>query len=209
MKRAFTLIELLVAIAIIAVLAAILFPVFSKARERARRTKCVSNLRQIGLAMQQYLMDYDEIYPNAWAGDRVQRDRAYPSLKEAMIFYIPDEGVWRCPSDTGEIFDNQDPWGYQQKTEPFFSDTMSKTSYGYFGRGSFDFLRIAGDPTSRVKKPAKAILSFESRPWHDPRGPKPGSNGYSVGFQNVLYCDGHVASRTQIQWYMDAIQGLQ
>lgn len=66
-KRGFTLIELLVVIAIIAILAAILFPVFARARENARRTSCLSNLKQIGLAVMQYAQDYDEKYPFALA----------------------------------------------------------------------------------------------------------------------------------------------
>src|SRR5881398_989136 len=62
-KAAFTLIELLVVIAVIAVIAAILFPVFAAARDKARQAACLSNLKQIGYALQMYLEDYDERIP--------------------------------------------------------------------------------------------------------------------------------------------------
>lgn len=64
MRRGFTLIELLVVIAIISILAAILFPVFARAKEAAKKTACLSNLRQIGVGFQLYLNDYDDRLPD-------------------------------------------------------------------------------------------------------------------------------------------------
>ena len=73
-RSGFTLIELLVVIAIIAILAGILFPVFSKSREQAKKAACMSNMRQIGMALMQYIQDWDETFPmgdpQAW-GDPV------------------------------------------------------------------------------------------------------------------------------------------
>jgi prepilin-type N-terminal cleavage/methylation domain-containing protein/prepilin-type processing-associated H-X9-DG protein len=65
LRSGFTLIELLVVIAIIAILAAILFPVFARAREAARRTACMSNMKQLGMGVLMYVQDYDERMPHA------------------------------------------------------------------------------------------------------------------------------------------------
>src|ERR1041384_2155318 len=66
MKKAFTLIELLVVIAIIAILPAILFPVFAKAKEAAKKTQEMTHMKQIGTSTQLYLADYDDTYSQAY-----------------------------------------------------------------------------------------------------------------------------------------------
>src|SRR2546421_7276938 len=83
-SHGFTLIELLVVIAIIAVLTAILFPVFAAARAMARRTVCISNLRQLGMALQMYKQDNDE-FP------RLLSDIESPYVKEPRIFVCPSD----------------------------------------------------------------------------------------------------------------------
>lgn len=97
-SRAFTLIELLIVIAIISILAAILFPVFARARENARRTSCLSNLKQIGLAFLQYTQDYDEAYPlTSYGATNISWTiGANPYMKSIQLF--------RCPSDNGSVW---------------------------------------------------------------------------------------------------------
>jgi prepilin-type N-terminal cleavage/methylation domain-containing protein/prepilin-type processing-associated H-X9-DG protein len=91
MKRGFTLIELLVVIAIIAILAAILFPVFAKAREAARKTNCLTNLKQLDLAIQMYVNDNDEVLPSSGIGGFIGE----PTYMVAS--YLKNRGVLFCP----------------------------------------------------------------------------------------------------------------
>ena len=97
-RRGFTLIELLVVIAIIAILAAILFPVFAKAREKARQTSCLSNTKQIMLAVLQYCQDYDETMPSnniASTPPNYFGDEIAPYCKNTQMF--------TCPSATSKL----------------------------------------------------------------------------------------------------------
>ena len=109
----FTLIELLVVIAIIALLAAILFPVFAQAREKARQTSCLSNGRQIGLALMMYLQDDDEVYPqehpstdNPVVDDATGQleEEDYGSPFDKILPYVASKDasntqLYLCPSD--------------------------------------------------------------------------------------------------------------
>jgi len=115
--KGFTLIELLVVIAIIAILAAMLFPVFARARESARKIQCLSNVKNIALAVQMYLTDYDRFPPlehrpevRSFIIDHCSADcdeaancrgmQGNPYLRTPVILdeYIRNRDVWRCPS---------------------------------------------------------------------------------------------------------------
>jgi type II secretory pathway pseudopilin PulG len=85
----------LVVIAIIAILAAILFPVFARAREKARQSSCLSNVKQINLSVNMYVQDYDETMPLGVAG---MPPGAIYLTYELLDPYIKNTQVWECPS---------------------------------------------------------------------------------------------------------------
>ncbi len=143
-NRGFTLIELLVVIAIIAILAAILFPVFGRARENARRTSCASNLKQLGLAFQQYIGDNDGTLPGVTDGGKGKgegreggwmyytgfpaniagkfdpaRGSLFPYTKSVQLYVCPSDGKGQRSGDSYAIngcVTNNDLTGYRSGT---------------------------------------------------------------------------------------------
>ena len=97
MRKAFTLIELLVVISIIAILAAILFPVFAQAKVAAKKTGCVSNAKQWGTAMAVYLGDSDDMYPMFMYNGSFDVDQGDRSLLNILGPYVKNEDVTRTP----------------------------------------------------------------------------------------------------------------
>ncbi len=92
-RQGFTLIELLVVIAIISILASILFPVFSRAQGKGRQAACISNVKQITLALAMYAQDYDEVFPRGQSGyepDTQWYNAIFPYTRNRQIMYCPD-----------------------------------------------------------------------------------------------------------------------
>jgi prepilin-type N-terminal cleavage/methylation domain-containing protein/prepilin-type processing-associated H-X9-DG protein len=107
-RRGFTLIELLVVIAIIAILAAILFPVFAQARDKARQATCLSNIKQLSLAVGMYAQDYDETLISRPTGSlgacnwqyicENPRTRSYLNWWDIVIPYTKNNQIYDCPA---------------------------------------------------------------------------------------------------------------
>jgi prepilin-type N-terminal cleavage/methylation domain-containing protein/prepilin-type processing-associated H-X9-DG protein len=214
LKSAFTLIELLVVIAIIAILSAILFPVFAQAREKARQASCLSNLHQSGVGLLLYAQDFDEQLP-LLRGAESWIYRAQPYLKSFAVL--------RCPSDisTNWVANPADPLAY--------STRLRATSYGLNGYLS---PILSGQPNpysnlAAVDKPASVVLITETatsftenyvhahvwptRHWltdknlPDDLQTDRHSGGFTVG-----YLDGHTKwVRFSQVWWQDPARGIE
>jgi len=139
-RRGFTLSEMLIVMAIMALLAAMLFPAFSNSREMARRSVCSSNLRQIGMGLIQYTQDYDESFPN---NDNNDANGHWLSALEMLAPYIHSGQVFTCPSTSGAERQNF----YHDPSRPINTYTINNL--------------YLTDPTDRIfEKPAASLASL-------------------------------------------------
>jgi len=216
-KRGFTLIELLVVVAIIAILAGLLFPVFANAREKGRQVMCLSNLRQLTMALLMYAEDHDGGFVPAqspdnlmrWHGRRDSWDQPFDPKRGPLWDYYGTEGLKLCPSFD---VDRDSPGQFEQGTG----------GYGYNGQ------YVGGSPAgwpemcipakeSSLQNPAETIAftdaafldcegrlteySFCEAPyyqyyWESPANPS--THFRHGGMTNVAFCDGHTRAMPMV-----------
>ncbi len=190
MKRAFTLIELVVVLAIVFILAAILFPVFQRGHgDNARLASCQSNLKQIGLGMLQYAQDYDERLPCIASNSVASSTRPFQhpyGWADGIQPYIKSLGVLQCPTQgIGKPT--------LEATQPGFTDYYFNTN-------------LDKRQQKLIADPANTFLCGEGNDGHDGSDARYNRNAISQAWldtekspvrrhldaSNFLFADGHV-----------------
>lgn len=175
-RQGFTLIELLVVVAVIALLVAIIFPVFARARENARRATCQSNLKQLSLGLLQYAQDSDERMPVS----RVSSSYDYPLW---LIYpYVRSYSVLKCPTDTtddsdvGALRPYVDGMGFLNVCSYRLTRDINPSSLPVFYNAYWGVIDSEGVAIADITSPSETIAIVEAKSSEEPNARNGGSS---------------------------------
>jgi prepilin-type N-terminal cleavage/methylation domain-containing protein/prepilin-type processing-associated H-X9-DG protein len=181
--KGFTLVELLVVISIISLLMAIMLPGLGKAKANSRRTQCMSNLQQIGVAFKVYLDDNHDIMPPAAEFPSLvddPNDFGYrPAVTKFLLPLLKDKEVFKCPADLK--YDYYKKWGlsYEYYARMFSGRAFSTSRMGQQGVKERNMHVMSDFDPVHPRRSSKKEQSFRDQE-------------YSKGERNYLYADWHV-----------------
>ena len=174
----FTLIELLVVVGIIGLLAGLIMPALGKAREQARSSFCINNLKQLYMAVEMYRDSNDQIFPYA---QNMPKDpltiRAYPAINVALQPYLKSAYIFKCPDDTGQIWPDQ--CGSSTAGWSYFSNEGSSYEYSQYLSGK---KRDLGRGITFLG-PSRIWVLYDYQDFHGP------------GRSNFVFLDGHASNQ--------------
>lgn len=160
----FTLVELLVCVGVIALLMAILMPIFGRVREKSRYTSCKNNLHGLGISFRMYLNDYKDIMPVAARMPSLHLN-ALPRICDVLAPQLSTDKLLRCPSDT---------------VKPYY--VTEGSSYEY--NDSLSGQKVSQTFLAKFFGENKVFIMFDYEPFHG-KATMPGASNY-------LFADGHV-----------------